>query len=285
MISARSFEYTNEEWRLIKLFTGIIWLLEICRVLLLNNYTTAPYPEGIFRLADLSFIGISPVKYILVVIAVAGVIMYVAEKRMLAALLLLSLISLAVFTLERSNSVKSRSELLSLILLVQLAAYAKERFFTKATTAHNTAMFYSIQMIAAAYVMSAISKLLTSGFDWIWQSQNFVVQITKISEQILIELQLDISSHTQWITGLLLAHPHVTHLFFAAALTVELFAFVACFSKTAAKRYGWALLALHLGMLLLIGIVIPVFVLLVLVYLLNISKPLLSGYSFLKSKF
>lgn len=285
MINTRSFEYSENEWRLIKLFTGIIWLLEICRVLLLNNYTTAPYPEGIFRLADLSFISTSPFQYLLVVIAVAGVIMYVAEKRMIATLLLLSFTSLAVFTLERSNSVKSRSELLSLIFLVQLAAYIKTRFFTKEETAHNTAVFYSIQMVAAAYVMSAISKLLNSGLDWILQSQNFVVQITKISEQIWIEFGLDISRHTQWVTGVLLSHSHATHLFFAIALAVELLAFVACFSKTSARRYGWMLLALHLGMFLLIGIVIPVFVLLVLIYLLNISKPLLNGFNLLKLKF
>lgn len=255
-----------------KIVTGLFWVSEMARILFVNQYTGNPYPEGVSRLLDFSFLSAAPFNYILFAALCVAVLLYFFEKQMIATLGLLSVVSVIVFTIERAQGVQSRSELLSMILIAQFVAYLVKR---KEAGAYNTAIFFNVQMVAAAYVLSGITKLTTSGVDWIVNAQNAVLQITKIFGQLQIELGFNAGiGYSQWLTGVLLNHPHLTQFLFAMALAIELFAFVCLFSKTWARRYGLLLLALHLGMLFTVGIAIPVFVVMLLVYPVNVFGPL-----------
>ena len=250
-----------------KIVTGLFWVSEMARILFINRYSGNPYPEGITRLLDFSFLTSSPFNYILFAVLCGAVVLYVLEKKMLITLAALSFISVVVFTIERAQGVQSRSELLSMIFIAQFVAY----LYKRDKEPHNTAIFFSVQMVAAAYTLSGITKLMTSGLDWVVNAQNSVLQITKIFGQLRIELGFAAGiGYSQWLTGVLLNHPHLAQFLFAVALAIELFAFVCLFSKTWARRYGLLLLALHIGMLFTVGIAIPVFVVMLLVYPVNV---------------
>lgn len=251
-----------------KVATGLFWLWEMWRVLFVNHYSGNPYPEGVSRLVDVSFLAVAPVSYVVFALALAATLFYLLEKKMVVALGLISAVSVAVFTIERANGVQSRSELLSMIFIAQWVAYLVKR---KEADAHNTAIFFSVQMVAAAYTMSGITKLMTSGLDWIINPTNAVLQITKIFGQLNIELGFKAGiAYSKFTTGLLLHYPYLAQFLFAAALGIEVFAFTCIFSKQWARTYGLLLLALHIGMLFTVGIAIPVFVLMLLVYPLNV---------------
>lgn len=271
-INTDSFVYSRKGWAAMKVATGLFWLWEMWRVLFVNHYSGNPYPEGVSRLFDVSFLSVAPVSYVVFALAVAGVVFYFLEKQMAIALGIISAISVLVFTIERANGVQSRSELLSMIFIAQWVAYLVKR---KEADVHNTAIFFSVQMVAAAYTMSGITKLMTSGLDWIVNPTNAVLQITKIFGQLNIELGFKAGiAYSKFTTGLLLHYPYLAQFLFAAALGIEVFAFTCVFSKPWARRYGLLLLALHIGMLFTVGIAIPVFVLMLLVYPLNVFGPL-----------
>jgi hypothetical protein len=273
----KRFEYSHGEWLLVKILTGGLWLLVMARVALLNKYQGQPFPEGITRCFNCSVLVESPWSYIVMAVAAVLVVLYISEKYMLPALIGIALISVSVLSVERSHGVYSRDELWSMLFIAQAIAYARYTWakneFKQTTTPFNVAMFYSIQMIAAAYVMTGLTKVLTSGFDWVAHSPNIALQVNKIFQQLEIEFGwVSDNFYHRMVLSIIHDYPNFIRLLFVGAVAIELGAFLALFSRSAAKKYGYVLLLLHLGILMMVAIVIPVYIFCIMTYLIGWPK-------------
>ncbi len=106
----------------------------------------------------------------------------------------------------------------------------------------------SIQAVAAAYVVSAFSKLIRSGFGWVNEIPNVSLQLEKnrLADyyNTLIEPPEVVSS---FIADLLNGFPLLGQAFFSTGLFLELTAFVALFGRRWALAWGLGLWGLHVG--------------------------------------
>ena len=106
----------------------------------------------------------------------------------------------------------------------------------------------SVQAVAAAYVVSALSKLIRSGFGWVNEIPNVSLQLEKnrLAEyyNTLVEPPEVASS---FIANLLNGFPLLGQAFFGTGLILELTAFVAIFGRRWALAWGLGLWGLHVG--------------------------------------
>jgi hypothetical protein len=109
----------------------------------------------------------------------------------------------------------------------------------------NLAMDWSRQMLAATYVVSAISKLAGSGGRWIWQTPNFALQIRKANDMQYYSTLEASPGHVDWLARLLLDHPWLARFVIGAALPLELFAFLGCFNRRLGAIVGLVLIGFH----------------------------------------
>ena len=272
----QKFNYTYKEWFVAKLCTAILWLFPVVTVV--YKYKAQPFPDSICRLVNCSVITQQPYVYLATGMAVILAILYVFEKWMPFTLFLISVLSIVVFSLESSNGTHaSRNELLCMVFIAQLIAYIRYNFSgqkTKsATSPFAIAMFYSIQVIAAAYVITAITKLNTSGFNWVLNAPSFAVRVIRPYNSMAIDFNnpalIEKGHH---IANVILQHSALIKFLFALVFATELFAFISVFSKRNAKYYSILLLLLHLGIFILFGGVIINFAALTLIYLTNIPS-------------
>jgi len=275
------FVYTTGEWKLVKILTGLLWLLTIARVTLVNKYAGQPFPEGICRLFNCAALIQTPIVYVLLLLAVLLVILYITERYMPVTLTGLALISIIVLTVERSHGISSRDELWSLLFIAQAIAYIRYSFtntnFKQQIAVQNLAMFYSIQLIAAVYVTSGLTKLQTSGIQWIMDGPNIAAALYKINAQMHIEFGLSQThSYLNSVMRFINNYPNITRTFFTLAILTELFALTMLLSRKWARKYGFLLLGLHIGIFVCTVIFIPVFIFCVVVYLIGLPKRLTS---------
>lgn len=269
------FIYSQAEWVPVKIITGIYWLLVMARVVLFNNYYGQPFPEGISRLYDFSILIQKPYAYIILCIAAVLVLLYIMERYMIPVLLSISIISMAILSVERSHGVSSRDELCSLVFIAQAIAYIRyalaNQEFRAVNKVYSIAIFYTIQVIAAAYTISAISKLQAAGIHWVTQSPNIVLALYKLKGQIAIEFGWPRAiAHIDSVINFITAHPLVTRILFSGAICIELFSFTAMLSRKHARCYGWLLIMLHIGIATVTIIFIPTFIIFVAVYMIGI---------------
>jgi hypothetical protein len=280
-----NFQYSKDEWFLVKLLTLSLWILPVIKVI--GRYQSIPFPEGLCLFFDFTFVIQPPFSFIVILCAIAFSVLYLFERSMIITTLSLALISVVVFSIERSNGIFHRKELLSVVFIVQSVAYVRYYLGSKnlksQTTATNLAMKYSVQAIAAGYMIAGITKLQNSGIGWITESPNMVVQIIKSFSQKSIDTQFAfLFDYGKYMSDMLIQYPNFIKVAFTAALLIELFAFIAMLGKRSARTYGFVLLTLHIAMLAMMGIVLAAFVGLLFIYLINIPGFVINLFNRLK---
>ena len=201
--------------------------------------------------------------------------MYLFERHMLLSTSVLTVGSVICFSIERSNGIYHREELFSLVLLIQTASYAGYSIasdgFRKRTKPWNLAMFGSVAIISAAYVMAGVSKLKRSGIDWVIDSPKVILKVMDSFEHKYIDNGWEpMLAHGLRMADLVQWSPFAVQTAFAFALMVELSAFLAVRSRKTARRIGLLLLSLHLGMFILLHVRLVVFIYCVVVFLVGI---------------
>jgi hypothetical protein len=141
-------------------------------------------------------------------------------------------------------------------------------------------MCYSAQIVAAAYVITAMTKLQVSGLAWITDAPNFVIRIIRFYSGRAIDLNnMALMEKGRLHAEFFLLHSLLLKAGFACALSVELGAVIAMYSKRSAKLYSVLLLLLHGGIFVLFGGVLINFFVLTLVYLSNLPSFFMSKTS------
>lgn len=269
----KQFQYSTKEWFWMKLLFVPLWLAWITMVL--HKHAAQPFPEGICQYLNCAFVATKPATYVVLFLALVGAAFYVAGRLMPVATFLLAVISIIVFSLERSNGIYHREELFSLIFSVQFIACLRWYFssgkYKQEVPLRNVAIFYSISVIAGAYVLAGIAKINGSGFAWITNSPYAALQTLQSFEHKAVDTGWQfLIPYGNFVADLMLKFPFAIQLLFAFALGVELGAFVACFNRKTAQRYGALLLLLHLGMFLLLFVKLLVFIWSVALFMANI---------------
>ncbi|MCW5906469.1 MAG: hypothetical protein KIS94_01300 [Chitinophagales bacterium] len=275
----KQFRYSAKEWFWMKVLFVPLWLVWITMVL--YKHHAQPFPEGICQYINCAFVATKPAIYIVLLTALASAVFYVAGRFMPVATFLLAVISIIVFSFERSNGIYHREELFSLIFTVQFIACLRWYFssgeYKQEVPLRNVAVFYSVSVIAGAYVLAGIAKINGSGFAWITQSPYAALQTLQSFEHKSVDTGLEfLIPYGNFVAALMLKFPFAVQLLFAFALVVELGAFAACFSRKTAQRYGVLLLFLHLGMFLLLFVKLLVFIWSVALFMANIPGYFLS---------
>jgi len=120
------------------------------------------------------------------------------------------------------------------------------------------ATFAAQQALVAAYVVSAITKLRVSGFDWIRDAKNFPIQIEKAqAAQHYNVVGLDpselppppfgpLSELAAKTEGLLVMEDNLTQAILASGLALELFAFLALVGRRSNVVFALLLISFHL---------------------------------------
>ena len=272
----KKFEYTIKEWRLIKFFTVLFWLLSMWKIT--TEYDSQPFPEGICHLVNCAFFALKPVNVIVLSLAVIASLAYVFDKFKIIALSYIVLCSLILLSLERSNGILDRQELWSMIFIAQLAATLRYHFSENYFTSNNISlanicMFYSIQMVAAAYTVAGITKLQESGIHFITDAPNLIFQLKRMEYQVEIDFGWNFfSEYYYYVEHYLLRNKWLTAIAFSIALAIELLAIISCLGKKYAYWYGWLLILLHIGIAMTTLIFIPIYVILFALYFLGITR-------------
>ncbi len=263
-----SAKYSDLEWRLMKIVFITGWLLMVSFIY--SSLTGVTDPKGICALIDCTLLPSKGIQSAVYLILFIFAVLYVFEKYMVASLLFLAGLSILVLSAGEANGIASRSELLSAVLIAQLLAYLKHSITKDRLSLQQDRIRYSIQIISAAYVLSALSKLKSSGIFWIFNHKQLAIN-AKVS---VLRFQADFNfefaeRYSNWAYGFFLNHPNVVAAILLITLLIEGVAFVCWFGKKPSIIYGLILFLFHLGIFLMMFVFVPPILLCVFVFVIN----------------
>lgn len=240
-------------WFWIKLVFVLSWFVSIWTVFLFPGTNT--YPNGFCTLFPCDLFQSSTIRILLFVWTLLASTGYVMEKYMLPSLASLSLISVIAFSLLSSKGIGYSNNFSSGIFIAQFLAYVVHFFTPNKAYLRHTRIQFPVQIIAASYVLSALSKLSTSDIYWFFNHEGFALQVKKSllmtyintgQEQTLLKADL--------LFNFLMNYPIITHTALFFALALEFFTFIVLLKPNFKVVYGWLLIALHLGIYLFMDI-------------------------------
>lgn len=246
--------YSRIEWTIMKSSFSLIWLLSF--LLVFSRYNYAPTPESIFKLIPGSFYLSFNAKIFLLSTNLLLIYFYITEKHIWWSLLGLSLISLFAFSLEDSNSDFNRNTMITGIFFAQFFAYSIRKIYLDFDIEKYRIQF-SVQLISISYTISAISKLNTSGLNWITDGLLMPLQIMKTNYFGFVnDGNIAHITNARQIINLLDKYSFGVMFVLAFTLIIELFAVVSIINKKYAFVYGILLVFMHIGIYLVLDVAI-----------------------------
>lgn len=246
--------YTNLEWSFIKIVLIALWIK--LAMIVLNSFQIIPMPQGICRLIPCEIFLEGYLKYSLILLIIISSIFYILEVKQMYTCLVIFLISTLLFTMEESNGILNRNSLFSFVFFAQFLAYLLHKYDSKSDIKKNRIQF-SVQIIAAGYTLSALSKLYHSGIFWIHDGKRITLQILKSFHNMYVT-----DGDSTWISkaenmvDFIEKHPILVSLLLGSSLFLELFALLSIKSKKHALIYGLLLTVMHLGINIVMDITI-----------------------------
>ena len=189
-----------------------------------------------------------------------------------------------VFTIEVSNGIFRRNDLFSFVFFAQFLAYLFKLKNIDSNIKKNRVQF-SVQVIAVGYTLSAISKLYTSGLNWILDGRKMPLQIMKsffysyVNEGNIYFIQKGNEMANNLNNNL-----YLIYFLLGFSLFLELFALVSIFNKKNALIYGLLLMLMHLGIYITLDIVIKGVYIPMLIFLVNPFYLIWISFVSIKSK-
>jgi hypothetical protein len=112
-------------------------------------------------------------------------------------------------------------------------------------TSGQLEMDWARQGLMAAYVVSAITKIMNSSGDWLSTARFFPLHLVKNNDMQFYNNLDPAMRELDWLPQVLMEHPMVCMFFFGAALPLELFAFLGLQNRRIAVLFGVGLIAFH----------------------------------------
>jgi len=236
------------------------------------RYLGQPYPVGIAAWIDFSFLGDRTAAVWAELALIAALACYVAGRAMPFAVAVMAFLYIGAGALAYSQGMlEHHTQLLGMVLLAQLLAYVQAGLRPSATAnRHALATHYSVEVIAAAYVLAGLMKIVLSRGQWLAEAPMIVTDIAKAhGQEFCSSGDLAWLTRADFIAGLILAHPYVTRALLAPAVVFELGAAAAVLGRTSAMIVGLGLFAMHRGIDTMMAIRFPQNEALVLIYFVN----------------
>lgn len=112
-------------------------------------------------------------------------------------------------------------------------------------TSGQLEMDWARQGLMAAYVVSALTKIMNSSGDWLSTARFFPLHLVKNNDMQFYNNLDPAMRELDWLPQTLMEHPMVCMFFFGAALPLELFAFLGLQNRRIAVLFGLGLMAFH----------------------------------------
>lgn len=225
-------------------------------------YEKQPIPVGVAKVFDLTWLH-EPWAYpAFVVLAILGLISYVAGRGLIVSLPLLTILHTLMRTYENSQgSIHHSHHMITLVLLAQAVVVVSFKIkewragkaieFSHGLSLRSFLLYYTQATVAATYVIAGLSKALNSKLLWVWNSPYIAFDFVKAQRQKYYKmLEPEYAGQTEaaeWV----LAHPMLARVGFGGAFFLELLALVALKNRPWAFWTGLALIALHRGIFLI----------------------------------
>lgn len=259
--------YTNLEWYFIKTVLIVFWVK--LASIVLDSFQTIPMPQGICKLfpCELTLSGYP--KYILISVIIVMAVFYILEIKQMFTCLVIFIISTMLFTIEESNGILNRNSLFTFVFFAQFLAYSLHKYDSKTDIKKNRIQF-SVQVIAAGYTLSALSKLFTSGIFWVHDGKRISLQILKSYYSLFVN-NGDSKIFDKGITmvNFIENHPLLVYFLLGSSLILELFALLSIRSKKHALVYGTLLFCMHIGIYIVMDIAIVSILIPMLLFMIN----------------
>jgi len=214
---------------------------------------------GLAKLFDLTFLG--HIKHMVVwqIVTVIGLAAYVAGRLPAPGLFPALFFAIGIGTLNASQGAHNHStQLCSMILLGQFLVYAfpwlpgkwlrKTSWLEPDLLIHRRAVYVSMVIFAASYVISGWVKLQNS--DWLWFYKvvpGLAMELQKTNWSAYYDTLVPIPQVFTTTLNLMTEHPTLARLFFGAGLLVELLAFVMLMGRRWAFFTGVVIITMHLS--------------------------------------
>jgi hypothetical protein len=219
-------------------------------------FTAQPFPLGLARVADFTWLAAPAVFGWLRLLALPALLLYALGLAPLLSLGYLAALLTACGALENAQgAIGHHLQLLCLVALAQWLAYVvaaaragppvPRRFTLPATAAHRDAVQAAKLMIAAAYVASGWTKLIASGGYWVAQLPDISLQLVKTHANTYYDTLATPSAWSAELPRLIAEHPQLTRLAFTPGLLLELGAVFALTGRRAGCVIGLGLLVMH----------------------------------------
>jgi len=209
-------------------------------------------PVGLAALGlDLSFLSDPRVFAVLQWGSYALLILYVLRIGPLLTISALAVMTILTGTYVNSTGdIKHHHQIVSLILLAQALWHAwwslRHRGAPQALERERWAMFAAQQAIVAAYVVTGLTKINTSGvFGWIRESANYPIQVRKTNLQAYYNTLEPASAAGGGLEAFFGNHPQAGAALLAGGLLLELGTIVALLGRKWSLLWGLLLMAFH----------------------------------------
>lgn len=201
---------------------------------------------------------------ILAIIVNLCILRIIRNKSITWLLFFVNLVSLIVFIHEEKIGTHYRNALLGASLLVLFISTLLQKDWKQ------KGIWYAQQLVIATYFLSALSKIMASGFDWFNDAPNIILQLLKSYDQQYIDL-----GQKEWLdlgaqkVVFFTAHPFFVKGLLLCSFFLELFTPILLWKRKWILPYGFLLLAMHLGILYYMEIIIPPIVLPMITFFIN----------------
>jgi hypothetical protein len=215
-----------------------------------------PYPVGLARLIDLTFLSEPPGMRVVGWVVRGAVAAYALGVGLPLATAVLALSIAAVGALRNSQGgAIHEPQAVGLVFLAQTVAFARfvdtPALWTGGASpeglmAQRTALFWSQQALIAVYLTSGVTKIFASRGRWAFRAALAPLQVAKAAEQAFVRT-LDARGRDRRaaLAAWMAAHSVLTRLALACGLAVELASPLFLLSPAATFAGGSVLLAFH----------------------------------------
>lgn len=239
-----------------------------------GNYVEQRNPTGLAHFFDFTWLGKHPPGPFWQGLTIVGLVFYVLGWMPALGLLPGAAFALMIGTLITSTAMQHSWHLVTLVALAQFLIYAwpksSREYIRPSLAVHRLAVYAVTVVIAGAYVVCGIVKLVNSNFQWIQKAPYLSVQVMKSNWASYYDTLEPVKPWLTKATQAMVDYPNVARLFFGTGLLIELAAFVILINRKWAFYGGLAIIALHLSISKVMDLHFEYHMLVVLVFLVNI---------------
>ncbi len=233
--------------------------LEALRMVFVNPWhwdiveKAQPHPMGFGMFIDFSFLSNDAIEQPLRALTAVSLVLYAIGLPSIFTLFVPLFFNLGIATLKNSQgAVGHTAQAVSLVLLsVWLAGVwawwckRKGKALPHDFSAGEFEASWARQGLAAAYVVSGITKLIVSKGLWIGTTRYLPLHIVKNCDMEYYDTIKPEALKLDWLPQLMMDHQWISAAMFGIALPLELFAFFAANNRRAAAVFGIGLIGFH----------------------------------------